>query len=67
MPLGTTRDTVLDQLYHACAESHEGDPVEIRNSFKKLEEFCVLPLVDNNAVLNLCRRLGGVYERKGFH
>lgn len=40
--------TVLDQLYHAYAESHEHDPQEIGDGFKELEEYlCVLPL-DNN-------------------
>lgn len=40
--------TVLDQLYHAYAESHEYDPQEIGDGFKELEEYlCVLPL-DNS-------------------
>ena len=35
--------TVLDQLYHAYAESHEHDPQEIGDGFKELEEYqCVL-------------------------
>lgn len=60
-------ETVLDQLYHAYAESHESDPTEICNSFKELEEFlCELPLDDNNAVFNLCCRLCSAYERKAF-
>ena len=60
-------ETVLDQLYHAYAESHESDPTEIGNSFKELEEFlCELPLDDNNAVFNLCCRLCSAYERKAF-
>ena len=43
--------TVLDQLYQAYAESHENDPAEISDGFKKLEDFlCMLPLEDNNAV-----------------
>ena len=51
-------ETVLDQLYHAYAESHESDPPEIGEGFKELEEFlCALPLEDNNAVFNLCCRL----------
>ena len=59
--------TVLDQLYHAYAESHERDPQEIGDGFKELEEYlCVLPLEDNNAVFNLCCRLCSVYERKAF-
>mgnify|MGYP006346865783 FL=1 len=59
--------TVLDQLYQAYAESHESDPAEIGDGFKKLEEFlCVLPLEDNNAVFNLCCRLCSAYERKAF-
>lgn len=59
--------TILEQLYHAYAESHESDPAEIGNSFKELEEFlCELPLDDNNAVFNLCCRLCSAYERKAF-
>ena len=59
--------TVLDQLYHAYAESHEYDPQEIDDGFKELEEYlCVLPLDNNNAVFNLCRRLCSAYERKAF-
>ena len=60
-------ETVLDQLYQAYAESHESDPPEISNGFKKLEEFlCNLPLEDNNAVFNLCCRLCSAYEHKAF-
>ena len=63
----TDCETVLDQLYQAYAESHESDPPEIRDGFKKLEEFlCNLPLEDNNAVFNLCCRLCSAYERKAF-
>ena len=63
----TDRETVLDQLYQAYAESHESDPPEIRDGFKELEEFlCNLPLEDNNAVFNLCCRLCSAYERKAF-
>lgn len=59
--------TVLDQLYHAYAESHEHDPQEIGDEFKELEEYlCVLPLDNNNAVFNLCCRLCSAYERKAF-
>ena len=43
--------TVLDQLYLAYTNSHESDPPEISEGFKKLEEFLhTLPLSDNNAV-----------------
>ncbi len=59
--------TVLDQLYHAYAESHECDPQEIGDSFKELEEYlCVLPLDNNNAVFNLCCCLCSAYERTAF-
>ena len=59
--------TVLDQLYHAYAESHESDPQEIGDGFKELEEYLrVLPLDNNNAVFNLCCRLYSAYERKAF-
>ena len=64
---GSSCETVLDQLYQAYAESHESDPPEISDGFKELEEFlCVLPLVDNNVVFNLCCRLCSAYERKAF-
>ena len=60
-------ETVLDQLYQAYAESHESDPQEIGEGFKKLEEYlCTLPLEDNNTVFNLCCRLCCAYERKAF-
>ena len=59
--------TVLDQLYLAYANSHESDPPEIREGFKKLEEFLhTLPLSDNNAVCNICCCLCGEYEYKAF-
>ena len=59
--------TVLDQLYHAYAESHEHDPQEIGDGFKELEDFLhTLPLEDNNAVFNLCCRMCSAYERKAF-
>ena len=59
-------ETVLDQLYQAYAESHESDPLEIRESFKELDELLgALPL-DNNAVFNLCCSLCTAYERKAF-
>ena len=47
--------------------AHESDPPEIWEDFKELEELlCTLPLVDNNAVFNLCCRLCSAYERKAF-
>ena len=47
--------TVLDQLYHAYAESHENDPREIRDGFKELDKFLEgLSLDNNNAVWDLC-------------
>ena len=59
--------TVLDQLYHTYAESHESDSQEIGDGFKELEEYlCILPLENNNAVFNLCCRLCSAYERKAF-
>ena len=61
-------ETVLDQLYQAYAESHESDPPEISEGFKKLECFLeTLPLDDNNAVFNLCCHLCTAYEAKAFH
>ena len=61
------RETVLDQLYQAYAESHESDPPEIRDNFKELDELLgTLPLDDNNAVFNLCCSLCTAYERKAF-
>ena len=60
-------ETILDQLYHAYAESHESDPPEIRNGFKELDDLLGgLPLDDNNAVWNLCCQLCTTYERKAF-
>ena len=60
-------ETVLDQLYQTYSESHESDPPEISDGFKKLE-CCLesLPLDDNNAVFNLCCRLCTAYEEKAF-
>ena len=59
--------TVLDQLYLAYAESHEDDPLGIREGFKELESFLeVLPLDDNNSVFNLCCRICVAYEHKAF-
>ena len=63
----TDCEPVLDQLYHAYAESHESDPPEIRNGFKELDALLgSLPLDDNNAVFNLCCCLCSAYERKAF-
>ena len=60
-------ETVLDQLYQAYAESHESDPLEIRESFKELDVLLgALSLDDNNAVFNLCCSLCTAYERKAF-
>ena len=60
-------ETVLDQLYQAYAESHESDPLEIRDNFKELDELLgASPLDDNNAVFNLCCSLCTAYERKAF-
>ena len=60
-------ETVLDQLYQAYAESHESDPPEIRDGFKKLDDLLgVLSLDDNNAVWNLCCQLCTAYEHKAF-
>ena len=60
-------ETVLDQLYKAYAESHESDPLEIREGFKELDTLLEhLPLDDNNAVWNLCCQLCTAYERKAF-
>ena len=59
--------SVLDQLYLAYANSHESDPIGIHAGFAELESFLEsLPLVDNNAVFNLCCRLCTGYERKAF-
>ena len=60
-------ETVLDQLYQAYAESHESDPLEIREGFRKLDELLgSLSLDDNNIVFNLCCSLCTAYERKAF-
>jgi len=60
-------ETVLDQLYQAYAESHESDPLEIREGFKKLDELLdSLSLDDNNTVFNLCCSLCTAYEHKAF-
>ena len=63
----TDCETVLEQLYQAYAESHESDPLEIRESFKELDVLLgALPLNDNNAVFNLCCSLCTAYEHKAF-
>ena len=60
-------ETVLDQLYQAYIQSHEGDPKEIRDGFQELEEFlCSLPLEDNDAVFTLCCNLCSIYQQMAF-
>lgn len=60
-------ETVLDQMYQAYAESHESDPLEIRDGFKELDTLLEhLLLEDNNAVWNLCCQLCTAYEHKAF-
>ena len=60
-------DSVLEQLYQAYAESHESDPLEIRDGFRELDTLLgSLPLDDNNAVWNLCCQLCTAYEHKAF-
>lgn len=60
-------ETVLEQLYQAYMQSHEGDPEEIREGFQELEEFlCSLPLEDNDAVFTLCCNLCSIYQRMAF-
>lgn len=59
--------SVLDQLYQAYIQTHEGDPEEIREGFQELEEFlCSLPLEDNDAVFTLCCNLCSIYQRMAF-
>ena len=66
-PGDSNYDTVLDQLYQAYQESHESDPLEIRDGFKELAELLKdLPLRDNDAVFNLCCGLCTAYEHKAF-
>ena len=63
----TDCETVLDQLYQAYQESHESDPMEIRDGSKELDDLLgSLSLNDNNAVWNLCCQLCIAYERKAF-
>ena len=50
--------TVLDQLYHAYAESHEHDPQEIGDGFKELEEYLYKLDVINECVV-VAREVGG--------
>ena len=60
-------ETVLEQLYQAYIQSHEGDPEEIREGFRELEEFLYsLPLEDNDAVFTLCCNLCSIYQRMAF-
>lgn len=60
-------DTVLDQLYQVYQESHESDPPDIREGFRKLDDLLGhLPLEDNNTVFNLCCSLCTAYEHKSF-
>ena len=60
-------ETVLDQLYQGYQESHESDPPDIRDDFRKLDDLLRhLPLEDNNTVFNLCCSLCTAYERKAF-
>ena len=64
---GDGSESVLDQLYHAYADSRESDPPDIRKGFAELEVFLKgLPLSDNNAICNICCRLCSEYERKAF-
>ena len=58
---------VLDQLFCAYQDSHETDPLEIKDGFKELDTYLrQLSLDDNNAVWNLCCRLCSAYEHKAF-
>ena len=48
-------------------QSNEGDPEEISEGFRELEEFlCSLPLEDNDAVFTLCCNLCSIYQRMAF-
>lgn len=59
--------TVLDQLFCAYQDSHETDPLDIKEGFHELDKLLrSLPLDDNNAVWNLCCRLCTAYEHKAF-
>ena len=58
---------VLDQLFCAYQDSHETDPLEIKDGFKELDIYLrQLSLDDNNAVWNLCCHLCTAYEHKAF-
>lgn len=59
--------TVLDQLYEAYFQSHESDPLEIRENFHQFD-ICLdsLPLENNNDVFTLVCRLCSAYEHKAF-
>lgn len=58
-------ETVLDQLFQAYQESHESDPPDIQDGFRKLDDLLGhLPLED--AVFNLCCSLCTGYEHKAF-
>lgn len=60
-------ETVLDQLYQAYIQSHEGDPEENKEGFQELEEsLCSLPLEDNDAVFTLCCNPCSIYQRMAF-
>ena len=60
-------ETVLDQIYQAYQESHESDPPDIRDGFRKLDDLLGhLSLEDNNAVFNLCCSLCTAYKHKAF-
>ena len=60
-------ETVLDQLYEAYFQSHESDPLEIREFFHQLDIYLdSLPLENNNDVFTLVCRLCSAYEHKAF-
>ena len=60
-------ENVLDQLFQAYQESHESDPLDIRDGFRELDNLLGhLSLEDNNAVFNLCCGLCTAYEHKAF-
>jgi len=60
-------ETVLDQLYQAYQESHESDPPNNQDGFRKLDNLLGhLPIEDNNDVFNLCCSLCTAYEYKAF-
>lgn len=60
-------ETVLRRLDEAFVQSHGGNPEEISEGFRELEEFlCSLPLEDNDAAFTLCRNLCSIYQRIAF-